>query len=123
MHIHLAKPPEINSIKRTGRPELADALSIKQYRTRRRISLLRRKLWYFDSRSRKQEGKWQQPAKVEISIVPSPPGLRIERGGGPLLIEVGLPSGEKLFYRDQDQFPTKTFRPWHDWPAKTHIPV
>jgi hypothetical protein len=51
-----------------------------------------------------QQGKWQQRAKVEISIVPSLPSLRIERGGGPLLIEVGLLPGEKLFYRHQ--FPT-----------------
>lgn len=51
-----------------------------------------------------QDGKWEQPAKVEISIVPPLPSLRIERGGGPLLIEVGLLPGEKLFYRHQ--FPT-----------------
>jgi hypothetical protein len=53
-----------------------------------------------------QEGKWQQRAKVEISIVPSLPGFRIERGGEPLMIEVGLLPGDKLFYRDQDQFIT-----------------
>jgi hypothetical protein len=53
-----------------------------------------------------QEGKWQQRAKVEISIVPSLPGFRIERGGEPLMIEVGLLPGDKLFYRDQDQFLT-----------------
>ena len=53
-----------------------------------------------------QEGKWQQRAKVEISIIPSVPGFRIERGGEPLMIEVGLLPGDKLFYRDQDQFLT-----------------
>jgi hypothetical protein len=52
------------------------------------------------------EGKWQQRAKVEMSIVPSLPGFRIERGGEPLTIEVGLLPGEKLFYRDQDHFLT-----------------
>src|ERR1035437_9487596 len=36
-----------------------------------------------------QEGKWQQRAKVEVSVVPALPGLRIERGGEPLMIEVG----------------------------------
>jgi hypothetical protein len=53
-----------------------------------------------------QEGKWQQRAKVEISIIPSVPGFRIERGGEPLMIEVGLLPGDKLFFRDQDQFLT-----------------
>ena len=53
-----------------------------------------------------QDGKWQQHAKVEISIVVSLPGFRIERGGEPLMIEVGLLPGDKLFYRDQDQFLT-----------------
>jgi hypothetical protein len=53
-----------------------------------------------------QDGKWQQRAKVEICIVPSLPGFRIERGGEPLMIEVGLLPGDKLFYRDQDQFLT-----------------
>ena len=51
-----------------------------------------------------QEGKWQQRAKIEMSIVVSLPGFRIERGGEPLMIEVGLLPGDKLFYRDQDQF-------------------
>src|SRR5271157_2795912 len=53
-----------------------------------------------------QGGKWQQCAKVEISIVPSLPGFRIERGGEPLMIEVGLLPGDKVFYRDQDEFIT-----------------
>jgi hypothetical protein len=53
-----------------------------------------------------QDGKWQQCAKVEMSMVPSLPGFRIECGGEPLMIEVGLLPGEKLFYRDQDQFVT-----------------
>ena len=53
-----------------------------------------------------QEGKWQQRAKVEMSIVASLPGFRIDRGGDPLMIEVGLLPGDKLFFRDQDQFVT-----------------
>jgi hypothetical protein len=53
-----------------------------------------------------QEGKWQQCAKVEISIIASLPGFRIERGGEPLMIEVGLLPGDKLFYQDQDEFIT-----------------
>jgi len=53
-----------------------------------------------------QDGKWQQRAKVEMSVVTSLPGFRIDRGGEPLMIEVGLLPGDKLFYRDQDQFVT-----------------
>ena len=53
-----------------------------------------------------QDGKWQQRAKVEMSILASLPGFRIDRGGEPLMIEVGLLPGDKLFYRDQDQFLT-----------------
>jgi len=53
-----------------------------------------------------QDGKWQPRAKVEISIIPSLPGFRIERGGEPLMVEVGLLPGDKLFYRDQDEFIT-----------------
>jgi hypothetical protein len=48
----------------------------------------------------------RQCAKVEVSIIPSLPGFRIERGGEPLMIEVGLLPGDKLFCRDQDQFIT-----------------
>ena len=53
-----------------------------------------------------QEGKWQQRAKIEMSIFASLPGFRIERGGEPLMIEVGLLPGDKLFYRDKDEFLT-----------------
>ena len=53
-----------------------------------------------------QEGKWQQRVKIEMSIVASLPGFRIERGGDPLMIEVGLLPGDKLFYRDKDEFLT-----------------
>ena len=53
-----------------------------------------------------QDGKWQQRAKIEVSIIASLPGFRIERGGEPLMIEVGLLPGDKLFYRDQDEFLT-----------------
>lgn len=52
------------------------------------------------------EGKWQQRARIEIVAVPTLPGFRIERGGDPLLIEVGVLQGERLFYKDEDQFLT-----------------
>ena len=53
-----------------------------------------------------KDGKWQQRAKVEVTIIPSLPGFRIERGGDTLMIEVGLLPGDKLFYRDQGEFLT-----------------
>lgn len=57
-----------------------------------------------------QEGKWQQSSRVEIATVPAIPGFQIDRGTGgePLLIEVGILPGEKLYFRDrvQDQYVT-----------------
>lgn len=52
------------------------------------------------------EGKWQQRSRVEITAVPTLPGFRIDRGEEPLLIEVGVLQGDKLFYKDQDEFLT-----------------
>lgn len=53
-------------------------------------------------------GKWEQCAKVEATILPSLPGFRIERGAPsdaePLMVEVGLLPGDKLFYRDGEQY-------------------
>jgi hypothetical protein len=48
-----------------------------------------------------QEGKWQQCSRVDVSTVPSVPGFQIERGNEPLIIEVGMLPGEKVFYRDR----------------------
>lgn len=53
-----------------------------------------------------QNGKWEQRAKVELNVVPALPGFRIERGGEPLEIVVGMLPGDKLFYRDGDQYLT-----------------
>ncbi len=53
-----------------------------------------------------QDGKWEQSAKIEITMVPALPGLRIERTGDPLLVEVGMLPGDKLFYKDGDQYLT-----------------
>jgi hypothetical protein len=53
------------------------------------------------------EGKWQQRVRMEVIPAPTLPGFRIERGGAePLLIEVGMLQGDKLFYKDQDQYLT-----------------
>src|ERR1035438_8636963 len=47
-------------------------------------------------------GKWLVRSKLEITIVPSLPGFRIDRGEGePLAILVGILPGDKLFYRDE----------------------
>jgi len=53
-----------------------------------------------------QNGKWEQRAKVELNVVPALPGFRIERSGEPLEIIVGMLPGDKLFYRDGDQYLT-----------------
>lgn len=56
------------------------------------------------------DGKWQQTSRVEVTLVPKLPGLQIDHGNGaePVLIEIGLLPGDKLFYRDrvQDQYVT-----------------
>jgi hypothetical protein len=53
-----------------------------------------------------QDAKWEKNAKVEVTIVPKLPGLHIDRNGDPLDIEVGLLPGEKVFYKDGEQFLT-----------------
>lgn len=53
-----------------------------------------------------QSGKWEQIAKIEITGVPAPPAFRIEQGGEPISIEVGLLPGDKLFYREGDEYLT-----------------
>jgi hypothetical protein len=53
-----------------------------------------------------QDAKWEKNAKVEITTVPKLPGLHIDRNGDPLDIEVGLLPGDKLYYKDGEQFLT-----------------
>ena len=51
--------------------------------------------------------QWESAGKVEIATVPTLPGFRVERGTEePLMIEVGLLPGDKLFFRHWDQFLT-----------------
>jgi hypothetical protein len=51
-----------------------------------------------------QDETWKQRAKVNVSAVPAVPGFEIEGGtAAPLLIEVGLLPGEKVYYRDREQ--------------------
>jgi hypothetical protein len=44
--------------------------------------------------------------KIEIVTDASLPGFRVERGTDPLLIQVGILPGDKLFYRDGDKYLT-----------------
>jgi hypothetical protein len=50
-------------------------------------------------------GKWETTGKVEIVGVDALPGFKVENGSGdPMLIEVGLLPGDKLFFRREEQF-------------------
>jgi hypothetical protein len=57
-----------------------------------------------------EDGQWQQIARVEIVTMPAIPGFQIDCGvgGEPLIIEVGVLPGDKLFFRDRakDQYVT-----------------
>lgn len=53
-----------------------------------------------------QDAKWEKAAKVEVSVAPKLPGLHIDRNGSALDIEVGLLPGEKIFYKDAEEFLT-----------------
>ena len=51
-----------------------------------------------------KNGEWHSNGRVEVSMVPAIPGLSIDYGSGePLVIEVGLLPGEKLYYRDREK--------------------
>ena len=53
-----------------------------------------------------QDGKWQSRVKVEISLVPEMPGFQVDRGGEPLKIALGLLPGDKLSFREGDEYLT-----------------
>ena len=52
------------------------------------------------------EGRWVARAEIVILSDITIPGFRIERGGEPYLVEVGVLAGDKLFYRDGDDYIT-----------------
>ena len=53
----------------------------------------------------KENGGWAVRSKVEISIKADLPGFHIHRGEvEPLSIQVGILSGDKVFYRDGDEY-------------------
>lgn len=51
-------------------------------------------------------GRWTTRAEIGISNDLTLPRFRIERGGEPYLIEVGVLTGDKLFYRDSEEYIT-----------------
>jgi len=53
-----------------------------------------------------QNGRWEQRSKVDVTVVAALPGFHIERGGEPLEIVVGILPGDKLYYRDAEQYLT-----------------
>lgn len=52
------------------------------------------------------EGRWMTRSEIDISNDLALPGFRIERAGAPYLVEVGVLTGDKLFYRDGDEYIT-----------------
>ena len=52
-----------------------------------------------------KDGRWQPTGHVEIVAKVPIPGFEVERGEGvePLIIEVGILPGNKLFYRDREK--------------------
>ena len=54
-----------------------------------------------------QGGKWQPRGKVDIGLVSLPASFKVDRGEGePVIIELGLLSGERFSYRLGDQYLT-----------------
>jgi hypothetical protein len=53
-----------------------------------------------------ENGRWEQRSKVDVTVVPALPGFHIERGSEVLDLVVGVLPGEKIFYRDGDQYLT-----------------
>jgi len=51
-------------------------------------------------------GRWAERAEIIIANDLTIPGFLIERGGEPYLVEVGVLAGDKLFYRDGDEYIT-----------------
>jgi hypothetical protein len=53
-----------------------------------------------------QDARWEKSAKVEVTADAKLPGIHIDRNGDPLEIEVGLLPGDKIFYKDVEEFLT-----------------
>src|SRR5579872_5161766 len=48
------------------------------------------------------EGTWQEHSKIEVHVVPTIPGFQVDRPGEPMVIEIGVLPGDKVFYRDRE---------------------
>ena len=56
-----------------------------------------------------QGGKWQPRGKVDVTLVSMPPSLKIESPEcEPLVIEIGLLSGDRFSFKLGEQFLTET---------------
>jgi hypothetical protein len=53
-----------------------------------------------------REGQLQPRAKVEIRAIATIPGFQIERDGETFRIEIGMLPGDKLFYKQDEQYLT-----------------
>jgi hypothetical protein len=54
-----------------------------------------------------QHGEWRERDRVQATLIGELPGFQIERPGAETrTIQVGLLPGDKLFYRDQDEYIT-----------------
>lgn len=53
-----------------------------------------------------QNAKWEIIAKLEITTMPKLPGLHIDRNGDLMDIEVGILPGDRVYYKDGDEFLT-----------------
>ena len=51
-----------------------------------------------------RDGDWKQTSRVEVVTDVAIPGFRIDQGTGkdPVIVEVGVLPGDKLFYRDRE---------------------
>ncbi|HUB79832.1 MAG TPA: hypothetical protein VMB03_13590 [Bryobacteraceae bacterium] len=51
-----------------------------------------------------KEGKWEKSGKIEITTIPKPPSIHIDRNGDVFDIAVGLLSEDKIYYKDGEKF-------------------
>jgi hypothetical protein len=57
--------------------------------------------------SEEEQGDWQVRNTVQVTLLPQLPGFQIERAGVEAKsVSIGLLPGDKLFYRDQDEYIT-----------------
>ncbi|MBZ5582965.1 MAG: hypothetical protein LAQ30_12340 [Acidobacteriia bacterium] len=52
------------------------------------------------------DGEWRARAQVAVAPLAALPGFHVERGGEVFQIEIGMLTGEKLFYKCENQYLT-----------------